>query len=499
MSKYIDFYNIDDILADLTSEEVKEMETLEERYRNLLTIWKLEETQLQPSNPPKGWEEEGYLPRHGLESDEWTKYESRGSQEWKAKRLEWDTITANYNKERNQFYNKFQERRFTEIINRVGFERFFKDRIKAAEEAIIKSVKENDEKETSVYTEYGLNRIIKSYGSVIEASRNVLEKARSIQKEDIENLSYSKILEIINKQSLDVSDLLQVPKTKYPNEFITPKDKVSNMLFNGQLSKELQPLRMERQGRKELTTKVSIEFDELKDIQLSNRNITPYDREVHDAIVSLYIDGRNAYITPLMVFRTMTGQPQGKLTDKIFKDISESIERCSRTRVYIDATKEVDGKGYSIEQPIFKENLIYTRSISGTHNGEAGEWIEIISTPVLYRYASSKNQIARMDIKLLNTPVNKSEETIILQGYLQRRILSMKGSNLSRNILYETVYKQLDIKMASAASLRNKQSKIRDTIKNILEYWKEESFIKDFKENTGPRNSKISISIVLEN
>ena len=44
-----------------------------------------------------------------------------------------------------------------------------------------------------------------------------------------------------------------------------------------------------------------------------------------------------------MIYRTMTGNPNGKLTDKIFNDVSEAIERCSRTRVYIDATGE--GRG----------------------------------------------------------------------------------------------------------------------------------------------------------
>ena len=186
------------------------------------------------------------------------------------------------------------------------------------------------------------------------------------------------------------------------------------------------------------------------------------------------------------------------MTEKILNEISEAIERCSRTRVYIDATGEVEGKGYNIQQPIYKENLLYTRSIKGLHNGEMGEWVQIIQPPILYKYANSKNQVARMDIKLLNTPVNKNEETIILQGYLQRRIMSMKGSSrVHRNIVYETVYNHLKIEATSPGALRKKQSKVRDTIKNILDFWKDENFIEDYKENTGARNSKISVSIIL--
>lgn len=301
-----------------------------------------------------------------------------------------------------------------------------------------------------------------------------------------------KVMEEINKS-------VHLPKTCYPGEYISAKAKVNNLLFEGELTEQTQLIGTEGLDKKELTVKASIDLEELKGIELSNKNITSYDREVHDSIVSLYVDGGNQYITPLMIYRTMTGNPKAKFSPngKNLNDILESIERCSKTRVYIDATDEIKGKGYNIEQPILKENLIYTRSISGIYNGEVSEWIEILATPVLYKYANSKNQVARMDIKLLNTPVNKNKENIELQGYLRERIQTMKGSKLSRNIRYETVYKQLNLKMASAASLRNKQRKIRDTIKEILDYWKEEKFIADFKENPGPRNSKESITIIL--
>ncbi len=467
MTKYIDFEmneetSIKELMAALNQEEKLRLEAVETKYSSIFDKWKEEEKTLIPNNP------------------------------------EWASLVESYNEERFSLFDEVQERRFTEIIKNVGIEKFFQDRIKAAETEIKKIIDKNKDLETKVYTDYGLNEVIKNYKEIIEVSQNVLGKTKHIKKEDIQDLGYTEILEMLGNSDLKASNLLEIPKTKFPNEFITPKDKISNMLFNGQLSEELKALKMERSGsRKELTAKVSISFDELKEVQLSNKYITPYDREVHDAVVSLYIDGRNEYITPLMIYRTMTGNPNGKLTDKILNDISEAIERCSRTRVYIDATGEVEGKGYDIQQPIYKENLLYTRSIKGLHNGEMGEWIQIIQPPILYKYANSKNQVARMDIKLLNTPVNKNEETIILQGYLQRRVLAMKGSNLSRNILYETIYKQLDIEAASPGALRKKQSKIRDTIKNILDFWEKEGFIKGFKENAGPRNSKISVSIIL--
>ena len=72
----------------------------------------------------------------------------------------------------------------------------------------------------------------------------------------------------------------------------------------------------------------------------------------------------------------------------------------------------------------------------------------------------------------------------------------MKGSNLSRNILYDTVYKYLDISAASDGALRLKKSKLRGQIRSILEYWREEHFIEEFKENRrGAEYYSVSIQI----
>lgn len=233
--------------------------------------------------------------------------------------------------------------------------------------------------------------------------------------------------------------VLIIPATKYPKEFIYPKDKVSNLLFIGGLSEELISLKMEAENsKKELTAKVNINIDELKNISIS-RNLSPYDQEVHDSIVSLYVDGGNEYITLPMIYQTMTGNPTAKLNPKQKKAISESVDRCSLTRIRIDATDEA--KAYKMDKAVYEGNLLYTEKVTVQHKGNTNEYIHLLRKPVLYDYASSKNQIGRLDIKLLNTPANKNEEVIILQGYLQRRILTMKKSNLSRNIVYDTIYK----------------------------------------------------------
>lgn len=336
------------------------------------------------------------------------------------------------------------------------------------------------------------------------------EKAADITFEEMEEMTIADVMErirerhgiitpdsewAINKYVKSEHPAIIIPQTNQPKNFIMAKDKVTNKLFEGGLMIGDENVLIATEGRKskkELTAVVSIDFGELPNVQMS-KSITGYDREVHDAIVSLYVDGENEYVTPLMIYRTMTGNPKAKITPKIEEEISDSVTKCSITRIYIDSTEEAEA--YGMEKVRYEGNLLYTKKIVGTHKGQTSEWIQIIEKPVLYDYANDKGQVARVNIALLNTPISKNKETINLQGYLLRRISSMQGSKLSKNIVYETIYKHLEITASSNSALLNKQAKIRDKAKEILTYWKEQQFIKNFKEN---KKGKTIVSLSIE-
>lgn len=274
-------------------------------------------------------------------------------------------------------------------------------------------------------------------------------------------------------------------RTSYPTQFIAPTDKVSRLLFDGELSKALSSLAMEnRKSRKTITTLASIDFDDLNgSVEIKGRReLTPYDREVHDAIITLFVDGENEYMTPQMIYQVMTGNPDAFLEKKQAEAISNSITKCMYSKVTIDAKEEA--KAYGFDDFKYDGNLISSERKTATLNGTVLECLHVLRQPVLYELASNKNQIGRLDIKLLNTPINKTEEIITLQGYLYRRILSMKSNkNLSKTIVYSTVYNQLDVTAASDGALRKKKSKVRGQIKKILDYWECEGFILGYCEN----------------
>lgn len=278
-------------------------------------------------------------------------------------------------------------------------------------------------------------------------------------------------------------------RTTRPDTMLVPTSKLVNEAFLGDLypgtGKRVNVQKKKLQKKSPVMTLISINLDEMKDQGVSiqgRRELRSYDQEIHDAITSQYVEGANEYITDSMIFDTISGKEGATLNPRQREAISNAITKLMFSHVKIDASQEAEKFG--IDKFVYDGSLLPAERVTVSINGTVTECIHLFRTPPLYEYAEKRNQIARMDIKLLNSPVNKNEETIALQGYLYRRILSMKGSSkLPPTIKYETIYKQLEITAASEGALRKKKLTIRKTVKKILDYWKEQGFIRGYVEN----------------
>lgn len=289
--------------------------------------------------------------------------------------------------------------------------------------------------------------------------------------------------------------------TKAPENYISTTDKPSNTLFSADndviYSHKLLSIGINSKGsKKEIKTMLSVDMSELEKegVKLSSKRISPFDREVHDAILTLNVEGGNEFVSLPMIYSTMTGKPCSRLNPKQKEMLSESILRLMHTTVEINASEEASIYGF--DQFKYHGQLIAAEMATATINGNTTSALHIFREPVLYSYASNTNKISRAKINLLDSPISKTEETIILQGYLLRRISTMKNkkNKMSKTIVYDTIYKQLDIKAASDNALRKKKLKVREKIYAILNYWKKQKFIIDYTENT-KATEKYSITI----
>lgn len=301
-----------------------------------------------------------------------------------------------------------------------------------------------------------------------------------------------------DKSTFDQIDFKGI-KTKSPKAWVTPVDKVSNLAFDGEGSlyhpdKLIGVEISNRKSKKEILSMVSLNFDDDAVEIKGKRELTPYDREVHDAAVTLFVDGKNEYLTPRMIYRAMTGNAEAPLNPKQKEAITNSLSKLMYSRLIIKASED-ECKAYGFDKFTYEGTVLQAEKATATINGNVAEVYHLLKEPVLYSYAAKKNQIGRLDIKLLNSPVNKNEENIALQSYLYRRILAIKKSRkLSPTIVYDTVYKQIDVHAKSDGALRKKKVKVRGTVKKILDYWIQEGFIKGYVENS-VKNKIISINI----
>lgn len=286
--------------------------------------------------------------------------------------------------------------------------------------------------------------------------------------------------------------------TKTPKTWITPLGKVIDLAFDGEgRLYDAEPILVKinsRKSKKEILSAANLNFDDRRIQITGKKELTSYDREVHDAIVTLYVGEGNEYITPQMIYRTMTGNKNIRLMPKQKNTIINSIEKMMYSRIKIVASQQ-ECEAYGFDEFSYDGALLFAEKLTATLNNNILEAYHLLREPVFYTCANKKNQIERLNIKLLDSPVNKNKENIILQGYLYRRILAMKNSKKMKPVIvYDTVYKYLDIQAVSEASLRNKKAKIRKTIKKILDYWKEQNFITSYAENNC-KNEIVSITI----
>lgn len=295
-----------------------------------------------------------------------------------------------------------------------------------------------------------------------------------------------------------------------PTHSYKTKDKVSLTLVNEHIvNAGEQYLQMEKKGSAPVTTKLSVALDlgkisRIDKVQMSE-DFNYFDKAVFDAIVSLMNVG-NQIMSLRMIFRTMVGKSSDyHPSPKQLEMVRISIEKMRNMDVYIDRTEEANNfrlkpADADVRKFILNEKFIALRYIMANINGSETEAIQVLSTPVLLSYASSRRQIASVPMEVLSTPVSKNADAIASQEYMMHRIEAMKSSpRLSRVILFEKILNSIPKKnRENVHTQRSFIRSFRENIIKILDYWKKVNYITDYQIlGNGRKNKyyKIEISI----
>lgn len=241
----------------------------------------------------------------------------------------------------------------------------------------------------------------------------------------------------------------------------------------------------------EMTSKLT---EEGVAITIFAKNLTYFDKAVHNAVLSLIVAGNN-YMTTQQILNVMTGCETSEgvhYTAGQLARVRESLHRlicvnvgfkAEEDSLYLQTTENPIKKYFG---PILKiERVIYDANGNETDGyrfmGNVNEEDEL---PILYQYALSKNQIQSMPVSLLATPGQKNELYIQLQEYLRTRIApleSNKGKKYTNKILITSVLEALDIKEddTNRNTFRTVKKRIIAHIDTILTAWAGENGLID--------------------
>lgn len=297
----------------------------------------------------------------------------------------------------------------------------------------------------------------------------------------------------------DFSKKLQ-PPSKIPqiklgekiSDLIMPIDKLSNVIV-GIDSDEIEGILENRKSNVETSVTLTLP----RDRNGNDIPINPTDKLIILACLSEKAAG-NDIITLGRLFHDIGGGRDLVDAPKIKAAIIDSIRRLRITNLKVDLTDLIEQYPKYAESLGQKKNkngrvilegaLIPSENITVEVNGKIAESaIHIIGTPILWRIAKMKNQLAHCEQELLNVPIRTTEQTLMLKGYLLERILKIKGSNdpkrnkrvrkLSNVILFNTIYQKCNLD----GNDTRRTTEYRKTITQILNHFITRNFITDYK------------------
>ena len=254
-----------------------------------------------------------------------------------------------------------------------------------------------------------------------------------------------------------------------------PVDKVNSKVWklleaapNGQIGIAAE----KRDSKKQLTILYSINFDSLGDNVTITRKLEPFDKRVYLAVSALYNAG-NSIISFSQIYRTMgnTHSPNAHDIEKI----SDSIAKMAAARVSLDNTQEA--KSYKYDKFTYTASLLPMERLEGVINGKAVEAaIHLFREPPLVSFARGRKQITTIERQLLETPVNKTDQNLLLEDYLIERIAHAKAGRQPAKILYDTLYAEARI------TTKKQRQRAGDKLGAILGHYVKCGFINGYTD-----------------
>lgn len=209
----------------------------------------------------------------------------------------------------------------------------------------------------------------------------------------------------------------------------------------------------------------------------------------------IYVQNDGVIFIPLAdIARARNLDFSRKPTENQIQKTKESLDRLIDTKIKIDASYELKAlKRYNKQlekdgiKPLeAKKATIDGRILLGDFvnleytNGEEAEFLRLASIPPLFLYLKDfKRRVSNVPVKkLMVSDLSNTELIVTLKTYLAQRIEQMlRSNNLSNKILYDTIYKNLEIDKSE----KQQRRRVREHTEIILQAYRKNGYIKNYK------------------
>lgn len=303
----------------------------------------------------------------------------------------------------------------------------------------------------------------------------------------------------------DAKEIIETLNSVLPDKFVSANNKLANMMTKDIIDAVAAEINVSKSKKKPIITTCVMTY-EGDNVKLSGRHtFTEYDRNVYDAVSSLYVYG-NQSMTPAMVYRAMNGLTETeKPTAGQLEDVMQSLDKMRFIRARIDCTEELKARNIKLNSRQINggeidTNLLMAKWIKVYVGGQVVRALKLVDVPILYEYASAVNQVltfpaSALDIKEINADgsigarLPNTEPRIRIKGYLLRRIEGMKGKNkLKSPIIALYDYEKDSERHRGLFSIagnpdpsRTEAARIREDAEKMLAYWAATGTIKKFE------------------
>ena len=200
------------------------------------------------------------------------------------------------------------------------------------------------------------------------------------------------------------------------------------------------------------------------------KSLTRYDKFVYSTVYTLYMSGYHN-MTASMIYGNMGNN--SRPSQKDIQRVNDSLTKMGTVRVFVDNSKEREEypsyPAFSYDEILLDFVRISKMEVNG---GVSESAIRIKTEPIMGRFANERKQIRKIDMQLLNAPLNKTERNLAVMDYLQ--YVTTYPAQSTRKITHDVFFERV------GADDRKQRQRALEAADKVLAFYKEKKHIVDY-------------------